>query len=226
MPFPSDTKYPAIATNAAWQKKKSLIDKSTKTKVGPALVTAEAKWNTIKFDDLNAAKMSKTPGAAQAALDKAEAAWPAVVAARQALKAAWTVADTQAGNSKLSSASQTALKAIAKALKDADKRLDLMDDAIPAFKVDVRNATEAAMATLSNLEVKLGSKIVAHAKSAKLASNKTYEVKDITWHMPTKMTLDLLQKKVSVSAHDGSGRLVNMDLKIAGITGDDMMRLA
>ena len=141
-------------------------------------------------------------------------------------KAAWTVADTQAGNSKLSSASQTALKAISKALKEADKRLDLMDDVIPALQVDLRNATEDALATLSNLEVKLGGKVVANAKTARRASNKTYEVKDITWRIPLKMTLDLLQKKVSVSAHDASGRLINKEMKVAGITGDDMLRLA
>lgn len=226
MPFPTDTTYPAVATNAAWQKKKSLTDKNIKTKVGPALVTAEANWKAIKFADLNASKISTTPSTAQAALDKANAAWKEVTTARQSLKAAWTVADTQSANSKLSSASRTALKAISTALKAADKRLDLMDDILPAMQVDLRNATEAANAKWTNLEIKSGSKIVAHAKTATLMPNKTYEAHDITWSIPDKMTLDLLQKKVSVSAHDGTGHLINKEMKIAGITGDAMIRLA
>ena len=226
MPLPSDTKYPAIATDAAWQKKKSTTDKVHKTKVGPALVEAERKWKAIKFADLDSKKVSKTPGAAEAALDKAEKAWPAVTDAREALKDAWEIAEPWSTNTKLSSASRTALKAIVKALKDADRRLDLMDDVIPAMKVDVNNTLKDALANIKNLEVKQGNNIIAHAKSATLQSNKSYLVKDVTWRVPVNNAmLNLLQKKVSVSFHDGSGRLVNKEMIIDGITGTDEMRL-
>jgi hypothetical protein len=225
MPVPSDTKYPAVATNAAWQKKKSILDKGIKTKVGPALVLAEQKWKAIDFDDLKTNTVHKRLGAAKEALKKAKVAYKASTDARAAVQAAHKLATTQSNNTKLNSASRTALKTIATALKGADDRLGQLDDVIPALMVDVNNATQTAMATLKNLEVKDGSRILAHAKSAKLASNKTYEVKDITWRIPDQMLLSLLQKKVKVSAHDGFGELINLDMTIDGLSGSDMMRL-
>ena len=48
-----DTKYPPEALNAAWQKKKSFMDKAkskTKTGLGESLVKAEAEWKKINFD--------------------------------------------------------------------------------------------------------------------------------------------------------------------------------
>src|SRR6266852_1403595 len=168
MPVPADTKYPAVATNEAWQKKKSLLDKIGKTNVGPALVTAKTKWDVVKFADLNTHNTSTTVLTAQANLTKAKAAWQQVVAARTALKSAWTLADTQAAEGKLTSASKTALVAISKALKEADKRLSDTDDAVPAFEVDLRNITKTAAASWTILEIVSGSKILANAKHAKL----------------------------------------------------------
>ena len=225
MPVPADTKYPAVATNAAWQKKKSILDKGIKTKVGPALVLAEQKWKAIKFDDLKSDKINKRPDVAEAALKKAKDAWPDVVAARQAVGAAHKVAVTQSNNAKLNSASRTALKAIAVALKGAETRLANMEDILPALTVDVNNATKDALATLQNLEVKHGSQIIATAKSAALASNKSYEVKDVEWRISIDVQLTLLQKKVNVSAHDGAGRLVKKEMVLAGVKGVDEIRL-
>ena len=122
-------------------------------------------------------------------------------------------------------ASRTALKAIVVALKEAENRLANMDDILPALTVDVNNALADALKSLKNLEIKQGNTVVAHAKTATLAANKTYEVKDVTWRIPGKMTLDLLQKKVKVSAHDGSGQLIKLDMTIDGIASTDQMRL-
>jgi hypothetical protein len=225
MPLPADTSYPAIATNEAWQKKKSLIDKTGKTNVGPQLVTAKTKWAAIKFADLDSSKSSKTVAGAQANLTKAKAAWTQVVAARTALKAAWTVVDTQAANNKLAGASKAALVEISKALKAADTRLKNMDDIVGAFQIDLNNATKTAMANWTNLEIKAGSKILAHAKSAKLQTDGSYDVTGVDWTVPDKMTLDYLQKAVKVSAHDGTGQLHNQDMTIKSITGSGQMRL-
>src|SRR4051812_5099806 len=101
MPVPSDTKYPAIATNEAWQKKKSLLDKIGKTNVGPALVSAKTKWDLIKFADLNTNKKSTTVAGAQDNFTKAKAAWAQVVTARAALRTAWLLADSQVSEGKL-----------------------------------------------------------------------------------------------------------------------------
>jgi hypothetical protein len=225
MPLPADHSYPAVATNEAWQKKKSLIDKTGKTNVGPALVAAKTKWDAIPFADLDSSKTSKTVALAQTHHDKAKLAWQKVLAARTALKSAWTIVDTQATNSTLTSASKTALVAISKALKEADTRLNHMDDIVPAFEIDLRNNKKTAEANWTNLEVTSGSKILAHAKTAKQAADKSYEASDVKWTIPDKMALDWLQKKVKVSAHDGTGVLVNHDMTIIGIAGGDKLRL-
>jgi len=50
------TAWPVEATNAAWQKKKSFLDKNkaaTKTGLGAELVKAEAAWKKINFDVLD-----------------------------------------------------------------------------------------------------------------------------------------------------------------------------
>jgi hypothetical protein len=225
VPTPTNTSYPAVATNAAWQKKKSLLDKGIKTNVGPALVEAEKKWKLIKFADLNDKQTLTTVADATSKLAKAKAADVAVKNARQAVSDALAVAKTQSTNKKLNSASRTALVAIVAALQDAHKRLVSMDDIVQLLTVDVNVITAQAMGTLTNLEVKQGSKILAHAKAAKLASNKTYEVTDVDWKVSAKAQLDYLKAKVSISAFDGTGVRIEKDMVIAGITGTDKIRL-
>lgn len=225
MPLPTITTYPVAATNETWQRKKSVTDKLIKTQVGPALVLAKQKWDAIKFEDLDSAKVAKTPKAAKAALDKAKTAWPQVGAALTAIRAAWTVADTQSRNTKLSSTSKTALTGIAKALKEAETRLDHMDDILGAFQIDLRNATEAANANWTNLEITSGSKILAHAKKAKRANDQSYEVSEVTWTVSVDDSWAYLKKKVSVSAFDGTGERIENDMTLGAITGTDRMRL-
>jgi hypothetical protein len=239
MPFPKSTAYPAAATNAAWQKKKSLTDKNVKTKVGPALVTAADKWADIEFGDLKLPAKWSTVKAAEDALDKATEAWKGVVAARAALKAAITVTKTQSTNSKLSSASRTALKAILKDLEEADNRLELMDDILPALQVDVqitkkdeaeakrkRQALEAAaLNKLTDVEVKHGSTLIYSGGAGKLQKDNTYEIMGGTLKVSFDVGMSTLQKKVKVSAKDDLGRDFAKEMKLAGLRGDDMIRL-
>jgi hypothetical protein len=59
MTAPQNTAWPATLTNAAWQKKKSFLDKAkskTKTGLGAELVKAEAAWKKINFKLLDASK--------------------------------------------------------------------------------------------------------------------------------------------------------------------------
>lgn len=52
MSAPNNITWPAALTNAAWQKKKSFLDKTkskTKTGLGAELLKAEAAWKDINF---------------------------------------------------------------------------------------------------------------------------------------------------------------------------------
>ena len=75
MSVPTDMSYPAIATDPAWQKKKSFIDKaksSTKTGLGADLKAAELKWKAIPWKDLDAKKLAaKSAEVAQKQLEVA-----------------------------------------------------------------------------------------------------------------------------------------------------------
>jgi hypothetical protein len=238
MPFPKSTTYPAAATNATWQKKKSVTDKLIKTKVGPALLNAADKWGDINFADLKVPANWSSVKAAQDALDKANEAWKTVVAARAALKSAIAVTKTQSTNSKLSSTSRAALKAILTSLEEADDRLEKMDDIIPGLQVDVNIATKdaaeaqrkrqekeaAAFNSLSDVEVKSGSLVLFTGGAGDLQSNKSYEIKgqlvvsvDTAWKS--------LQKQVTVKGKDSLGRNFEKEMKLAGVTGDNMVRL-
>jgi len=88
MSVPTDMSYPVIATDAAWQKKKSFIDKakaSTKTGLGADLKAAELKWKAIPWKDLDATKLAaKSVEAAQRQLDTAKAAGTAIQEAKTA----------------------------------------------------------------------------------------------------------------------------------------------
>jgi len=239
MPYPSKTTYPTLATNASWQKKKSLLDKTVKTGVGPALVNAQSKWSLIKFTDLRVPSKWSTLEAAESALTKGKAAWKTVVAARTALKSAVTVTTTQSNNKKLSSASRTALRNIVTALKEADDRLDKMDDILPSLMVDV-NVTKKAYAeaqrrqqqraaearkSLTNVTVKMGSTLVYSGGRGKLGSDKTYLVQGGSLHINFNLALSSLQKPVSVTAKDGLGQAFSENMTLAGVRGDDVVRL-
>ena len=60
MSAPNNTAWPAALTNAAWQKKKSFMDKAkskTKTGLGDTLKAAEAAWKLVDFKIMDASKL-------------------------------------------------------------------------------------------------------------------------------------------------------------------------
>jgi hypothetical protein len=131
MTVPADKTYPAIATNAAWQKKKSFVDKaksSTKTGLGAALTDAETKWKAIAWANLDPAR-EKADDLVQAKQhwEAAEAAEQKVAAAKNAVLLAKKQAQAAATNKYLSKPAQTAAAAIADALQKAQARLDQVD---------------------------------------------------------------------------------------------------
>lgn len=131
MTVPTDKTYPAIATNAAWQKKKSFVDKtksSTKTGLGAALTDAETKWKAIVWANLDPAreKVDDLP-TAKLHWEAAEAADQKVTAAKNAVLLAKKQAQAAATNKYLSKPAQTAASAIADALQKAQTRLDQVD---------------------------------------------------------------------------------------------------
>jgi hypothetical protein len=231
MPFPTDTKYPATATNAAWQKKKSKLDKLGATGVGALLTAAENEWKAIKFTDLDDKVRSTDLAAAKARLTKANTAYAQVVKTRKALAAAIKKAETQAKNTKLNKTSTTALAAIVSDLKKADKRLGIMDDLPGMVQIDINTLEKAeaeraakAAATLANVEIKSGGTLLATAGKGQRQPDNTYVVTDITWNVDHRMRLEFLQKKCTLKARDGDGKPFSKELTLAGIKGDDLMR--
>jgi len=112
-----NTTYPAALTNAAWQKKKSFLDKAkskTKTGLGDELLKAEAAWKLVKFDLLDAkGKVCPRPVDWDNAKHAAEAHYKdkAAAASKAALAAAAKAAATKQ-NKALSSTAKAAAQTI------------------------------------------------------------------------------------------------------------------
>ncbi|MEP7357632.1 MAG: hypothetical protein ABI847_10365 [Anaerolineales bacterium] len=133
------TAWPAALTDAAWQKKKSFMDKAkskTKTGLGASLTTAQKAWGLVKFDNLIATKVPMTTGeqadqakvAAQNHLNTVAAA-----ASRAALDAAAKAATTKniAGLSSTAKAAAATIEKglLAQAAHIRDIKLDDFDTA-------------------------------------------------------------------------------------------------
>jgi len=243
MPYPKDLTYPAAATNTAWQKQKSFLDKAkakNKTGVGPKLVAAEAAWAKISFADLDESKNKPTTSVqSQASLTKAQAAATKVATARTALKDAITVATTQSTSKDLNSTSRTALKAIVTALKAADKRLDDMHDLVPMFQVDHNNVVKdeaakakakldeakANLAVLTNVEIKSGSKVVATGTKATRQTNEGYWVTGTDWKtLGRHDDLTFLKKKLTVEGKGKDGKAFSKEFTLNSIVGDGTLK--
>ena len=126
------TKYPAALTNAAWQKKKSFLDKAkskTKTGLGAQLVLAETAWGNIKFDLLQASKqVIPTAAAADKAKQAAVTHQKTVVSvASKAIIAAAKSAATSKANAALSTTAKQAAAAIETGLLTQSRRLRDID---------------------------------------------------------------------------------------------------
>jgi hypothetical protein len=239
MPFPKDQTYPAVATNTAWQKKKSVLDKTSATGVGPKLTAAEAAWHAIPFADLDESQNHPaTSQAAKASWDKAKTAYTNhVVPAHHKLDEAITLADTLAKGKGLNSASKTALQAIVTALKAADKRLTDMSDLPSMFQVDYNNKVneeaqahahalaqaQAARATLSHVSIKSGSSVLGTAASATRQADGAYWAKNVAWKSPQD-GLSFLQKELTLEGTATDHSAFSEKLKLIGIVGDGTMK--
>ncbi len=243
MPYPADRTYPAVATNAAWQKKKSFLDKAkakNKTGVGPKLVAAEAAWGKIPFADLDDSKNKPTTSVqSQASVTKAKAAEIKVDAARTALKDAITTATTQSTSKDLTGTSKTALAAIVTALKAADKRLADMSDLVGMFQIDHNNMlkdeaakakakldeAKANLAVLTEVEIKSGSKVVATGKKATRQTDDGYWVTGTDWKtLGRHDDLGFLQKKLTVEGKGKDGKAFSKEFTLKSIVGDGTLK--
>lgn len=121
MTAPKNTAWPAALTNAAWQKKKSFLDKAkskTKTGLGAELAAAEAAWKQIDFKILDATKLplptaTEVDKRKQAAMNHLKTAGSA--ASKAALAAAAKAAATK-NNKALSTDARKAAADIEKGL--------------------------------------------------------------------------------------------------------------
>jgi len=128
MTVPKDKTYPAIATNDAWQKKKSFKDKAksaTKTGLGAKLTAAEKAWKLIEWDKLDAKKLAATKSisVAKQNVQAATTALAKVTTAKNLVHAAHAEAVKAAANAALSSTAMTAAGAIRDALATAEANL-------------------------------------------------------------------------------------------------------
>jgi hypothetical protein len=182
MAVPADKTYPATATNAAWQKKKSFLDKAkakTKTGLGATLAAAEASWKAIPWADLDAStKTAGTPESAQRLLTTAKEGLKKVTKAQTDLKAA----KLQAKKTKLTSGlSKTASDAAAKIeidLNQAINRLGLvkLDD----FEQLVKKVQSQGILNVSKISVSDGKTTVMRGTAATW-DRKVLKVSGVTW---------------------------------------------
>ena len=167
MTVPTDKTYPAVATNAAWQKKKSFLDKAkakTKTGLGASLTTAETKWKAIPWAQLDAkALAAKTVSGAQKNLAAAKLAQVKVQAAHDALVTAKNFATASSHNADLSKTAQAAATAIFSALDKADTRLKSVK--LTDFEDALEKLEKSALITMSKVRVLKDNKEVATAGS-------------------------------------------------------------
>ncbi len=147
MTVPSTLKYPPEATNAAWQKKKSFLDKAkakTKTGLGEELIRLQAKWNGVKFDKLDAKKVGLEMGASSNAVEAkkhlAEVELQKVATLQQAVDSAAKKAKAVAAIKGLSKDAAAAANVISTKLTTLDNDLGKID--LKDFDVAIKNAKE------------------------------------------------------------------------------------
>ncbi len=226
MTVPTDTKYPAVATNAAWQKKKSFIDKakaSTKTGLGDKLTKAEAAWNAIPWAQLDAKKLNaKSLDAAEKNLVKGKAAHEKVTDAMAKLVAARLSANIQAGNKALSGPAKTAAQAIATALRTAQDSLE--DVKLTDLEADVSKWAAAEAIKMTKVEISLKGKEVATAASG-VWDRKVLKLAGVTWKAGKADDYKGLVVKVFGETagnvhYEGIGKVFQNDMKLESSSGN------
>ena len=227
MTVPTDKIYPAVATNAAWQKKKSFIDKAkakTKTGLGAALTTAETKWKAIPWAQLDSkAFKTKTVSAAQKNLQDAKLAQVKVTDAKSALVVARNFATASSTNKDLSKPAQAAATAIVDALKKAEARLTKVT--LTDFETDLEDLEKAALIRISRVRVLSNGKEVATA-GAGAWDRKVLKLVGVAWKVG--QSGDYTGKKVTVHGEtqgsdqyaEGISKVFQNDMKLESASGN------
>lgn len=182
MTVPADRTYPATATNAAWQKKKSTLDKaksSTKTGLGDTLKAAELAWKAIPWADLDASdKTAATPAAAERLLAAAKLALVKVGTAKVALKAAKLQAKNTKTNKALSKTASAAAAQIETDLNTAINRLGTVK--LTDFDSLVEKVQNESVTKLRSISVSSGKAVVMTGTTATW-DRKVLKVSGVVW---------------------------------------------
>jgi hypothetical protein len=213
MSVPKDTTYPKAATQAAWDKGKTLADKaSSKTKhtgLGPALKAAQEAWGKIPFAVLVPVPAKiKTVDEAKAARQKADAAIDAEVdAAFEVVRKTRDLADTVSKNKLLSKDSAKAAAAAYSALaslmfRRGDFNTVDFDALVESKEAEANRAYALALGQLTDLEFKSGKDIVATA-SAGVWNKKELKTSGTVWKTGKKAK-DYIGKKLTVEGKQGA----------------------
>jgi hypothetical protein len=213
MSVPKDTTYPKAATQAAWDKGKSLADKaSSKTKhtgLGPALKAAQEAWAKIPLAVLVPAPAKlKSVDDVKEAQKKAEAAIDNEVdKAFEAVRKARDLADTVSKNKLLSKDSAKAAAAAYSALASlAFHRGEFntvdFDQLLETRQAEANRAYALALGQLTDLEFKSGKDVVATA-SAGVWNKKELKTSGTVWK-PGKKAKDYIGKKLTVEGRQGA----------------------
>ncbi|MCC7362186.1 MAG: hypothetical protein IT317_22065 [Anaerolineales bacterium] len=198
MTVPTNKTYPAVATNAAWQKKKSLFDKAkNSTGLGTTLKAAELAWKAIPWADLDAgSKTAGTPAGAERLKGAAEEALKKVVTAKTKLTAAKNQATTTKTTAGLSSAAKTAAGQIETALDNALDALNTVK--LTDFDQLIVKLTADTVTKLKSISVSNGKSVVLTGTAATW-DRKTFKVTGVQYK-GTNTADSLKGQKVTVSA--------------------------
>ncbi len=226
MTVPADRAYPATATNAAWQKKKSLLDKAksaTKTGLGETLKAAELKWKAIPWDALDASnKTAATPEAAERLLSAAKLALVKVNAAKLELKAAKAQAKTTKINKALSKTAMAAAAQIEIDLNTAINRLGTVK--LTDFESIVENVQAESLTKMSNVRVQFGKDTVMTGTAATW-DRKVLKVTGVVWKVGSAATIKgktviVRGDTVGNQNAEGISRVFQNDMKIDTAAGN------
>jgi hypothetical protein len=228
MTVPADHNYPTAATNEAWQKKKSFIDKakaSTKTGLGADLTEAKKKWDLVPWAELDAAKLgAKTVEAAQKQLQAAKAANTQIQAAKTALNKAKATARATQTNKALSSTAQAAAGAIATDLQNAVGRLDGIK--VTDFEQALQRLEASAIIKVYKLRMLSAGKEVATGNAATW-DRKLLKVKGMAWKVGKAddykgKTLGVHGETEGSDAHaEGISKVFANDMKLESSSGTE-----
>lgn len=205
MTVPQNTVYPARGTNAAWQKKKSFLDKAkakTKTGLGDKLTKAEAAWKKIRWTELDASKqLAHHSLTATANKTKAAAVMVLVAETMHRIDEAAAEANIQMGNKALSKTAQAAAQQISADLHEAHQRLQGVN--LTDFDAVIKRLSDKEH--LKDVEIYVRKDLWATAASGTWVDASTVEVKSPKWGAGGKPDTWMKGKTVSLRGEYANG---------------------